>query len=160
MARMRPFPSIFPPSLLLLLLLLLTALSIAKENEELDLTLRLASPSPLRKRSAALVRRMELRCDMGYATCPGGGYCCQDGLTCFSDGTCGSIDMMSCWTGETKCGQGTGAGCCPVGSKCVDDVKGKCVVSSHASSWRERTGMGVGTAVAVVVGVGGLVGRL
>ena len=88
--------------------------------------------------------------------------------------------MMSCWEGETKCGtfpfldtltgeserltegigQGTGAGCCPVGSKCVDNVKGKCVVSSHASSWRERTGMGVGTAVAVVVGVGGLMGRL
>lgn len=100
-------------------LLLLAATSCTAEadvyerNDE-DLLKRLAAPpwSPKLPRradtlgsgTAAQLRKRQYGCSNGYEQCPGLKYCCQAGLTCFSDGTCGSVDELRCNTGETACG--------------------------------------------------------
>lgn len=44
-----------------------------------------------------------------YVKCPGGHSCCPEGLSCFSDGTCGRLSDMTCTPslGESVCGRCT-----------------------------------------------------
>ncbi|KAI5817375.1 hypothetical protein BZA77DRAFT_353128 [Pyronema omphalodes] len=100
----------------------------------------------LQRQKATLIKR-RYGCDNGYEQCPGVSYCCQAGLTCFSDGTCGTLNQLTCQEGETPCGQGTRAGCCPYKSSCVGD--GVCAKNS-----------GDVTRVVNELGLGGLGGAL
>ena len=116
-----------------------------------DLLKHLAQPprrSALTKRSMVLDKRARYGCDRGYEQCPGYNYCCQAGLTCFADGTCGNIEEMTCMKGETECGTGTRAGCCAYGTSCTAD--GQCVLNNGATRGTERgvamAGVGMGLA--------------
>ena len=101
------------PSLLLAATSLLAEADAYERNDE-DLLKRLAAPpwSPKLSRradgpgrTAAQLRKRQLYgCSNGYEQCPGLRYCCQAGLTCFSDGTCGTMNQLTCMAGETVCG--------------------------------------------------------
>ncbi|KAF8540655.1 hypothetical protein BDD12DRAFT_832211 [Trichophaea hybrida] len=96
---------LFTP-LILALCLFITAS--CADSYHTDLLKRRAPPPPraLSKRTPALkTGTAGYGCDNGYEQCPGFNYCCQAGLTCFSDGTCGTIDQLTCMTGETACGE-------------------------------------------------------
>ncbi|KAI5848887.1 hypothetical protein BZA05DRAFT_403050 [Tricharina praecox] len=149
----------FPTHRLAVLFVALTSLIVlattaASPERDVDLLKRLIEPPKLSKRTPALLRRARFGCDNGYEQCPGLSYCCQAGLVCFSDGTCGSMSELVCYNGETACGSGTNAGCCPIKSSCVSD--GKCVVNSGAVVKRFTgaatfgAGMGLSAAAAVV----------
>lgn len=102
------------PSLLLAATSLLAAADAYERNDE-DLLKRLAAPpwspklskrtdGPGSRTAAQLRKRQQFGCSNGYEQCPGLRYCCQAGLTCFSDGTCGTVDQLTCMAGETVCG--------------------------------------------------------
>jgi len=112
----------------------------------LALTLPIATIS-LRTAATAFV----YGCPAGYFVCLDKVYCCQLGSTCFRDSVCRRMVEMRCRERENMCGTGSLAGCCPVGSVCVDSAEGRCTLSSGGVR-------GIGNVGFVKVAVAGAMG--